>query len=352
MRSFAGRSPNDAIMTTNAAPLLRIAATILATLLVGFPAIWGALALWYQVPGGQVLKALSVVVWIAFSVMMLIALWQGRFAGLLVFALAFAGMLIWWTRLPPSNEGLWADDVAQMTTGTIDGNRVTLHNVRNFDWRSNTDYTQRWETRSYDLDRLRSVDMIMSYWTIHAIAHMLISFGFDDGSQVVFSVEIRRKKTQAFSEIGGFFKEFELSIIAADERDVIRLRTNVRGEDDYLYQLRMPLSAMRSLFLGYVGEANNLVTTPRFYNTVTVNCTTLVYHMMKRIVGHLPLDYRLLLSGYLPEYVYGVHGLNQHYSIEELRARGRITDRAKQADRSPDFSQAIRAGLLGVDLPP
>ena len=340
-------------MNPTTASYLRIAATLLATLLVGFPAIWGALALWYQIPGGPILKALSVIVWIAFSAAMLIALWQGRLAiGLLLFALAFAGMLIWWTRLPPSNEGLWADDVARMTTGTIDGNRVTLHNVRNFDWRSTTDYTQRWETRGYDLDRLRSVDMIMSYWTIPAIAHMLISFGFDDGSHVVFSVEIRRKKTQDFSEIGGFFKEFELSIIAADERDVVRVRTNIRGEDDYLYQLRMPLPAMRSLFLGYVDEANKLVQTPRFYNTITVNCTTLVYHMMKRIVGYLPLDYRLLLSGYLPEYVYSVHGLNQSYSIEELRARGRITDRAKKADRSPNFSEAIREGLPGVDLPP
>jgi Domain of unknown function (DUF4105) len=335
------------------ATVLRIAATIVATILAGVPAIWGAFALWYQLPGGQVARAFGILVWVVFSAAILIAMWQGRLAvGLLVFALAFAGMLIWWTRLPPTNQGLWADDVAQMTTGAVDGTHVTLHNVRNFDWRTTTDYTQRWETRTYDLERLRSVDMIMSYWTIPSIAHMLISFGFDDGAYVVFSVEIRRKKTQAFSEIGGFFKEFELSIIAADERDVVRVRTNVRGEDDYLYQLRMPLAAMRSLFLGYVGEANNLVAAPRFYNTITVNCTTLVYHMMKRIVGHLPLDYRLLFSGYLPEYVYGVHGLNQRYSIEELRARGRITDRAKQADRSASFSADIRRGLPGVDLPP
>src|SRR6202011_265185 len=134
-----------------------------------------------------------------------------------------------------------------------------------------------------DLDRLQTVDMIMSYWSGRSIAHMLISFGFDDGSYVVFSVEVRRRKTQEFSEIGGFFKEFELSIVAADERDVIRVRTNVRGEDVHLYRLQLPVSAMRSLFLGYVGEANSLVQTPRFYNTVTVNCTTLVYHMMKRI---------------------------------------------------------------------
>ena len=105
---------------------------------------------------------------------------------------------------------------------------------------------------------------------------------------------------------------------------------------------------MRSLFLGYVGEANALVDAPRFYNTVTVNCTTLVYQMMKRIVGHLPLDYRLLLSGYLPEYVYSVHGLNHDYSIEELKARGYITERARESDRSPNFSADIRLSLIHI----
>jgi hypothetical protein len=333
-------------MTPTTASSLRTAAAVLSTLIIVFPAFWGGFALWYQIPGGQIFKALCVVLWGAFSFAMLVALWQGRITpGVIAFAVAFAGLLLWWTRLPPTNDHDWADDVAQITTGTVEGSRVTLHNVRNFDWRSQTDYTQRWETRSYDLDRIRTVDMIMSYWSGTSIAHMLISFGFDDGAQVVFSVEIRRQKTQAFSEIGGFFKEFELSIIAADERDVVRLRTNIRGEDDYLYRLQLPQRAIRLLFLGYVGEANSLVDSPRFYNTVTVNCTTLVYQMMTRIVGRLPLDYRLLFSGHLPEYVYRVGGLDRRYSLEELRERGRITERAKKSDRSESFSADIRRGI-------
>jgi hypothetical protein len=333
-------------MTPTTASSLRAAAAVLASLIIIFPAIWGGFALWYQIPGGQFFKGLSVALWGAFSFAMLIALWQGRITlGVIAFAVSLLGLLLWWTQLAPTNDHEWADDVAQISTGTVDGIRVTLHNVRNFDWRSETDYTPRWETRSYDLDHLRTVDMIMSYWRGPAIAHMLISFGFDDGAQVVFSVEVRRQKTQAFSEIGGFFKEFELSIIAADERDVVRLRTNVRGEEDYLYRLQLPPQAMRLLFLGYVGEANSLVDSPRFYNTVTVNCTTLVYQMMNRIVGRLPLDYRLLFSGYLPGYVYRVGGLDRRYSLEELRERGRITERARKSDRSESFSADIRQGI-------
>jgi hypothetical protein len=342
-------------MTASTATLFRFAVTFLSTLLIGSSAIWGAFALWYQAPGGQALKSLSVLLWAGFNVTLLIALWHGRTVlGVLAYAVAFGALLIWWQRIAPSNHRIWSDDVAQMTTGTIDGNQVTLHNVRNFEWRSDTDYTQRWETRHYDLDRLNSVDMIMSYWSGPAIAHMLISFGFTSGDHVVFSVEIRRESHESFSEIGGFFKEFELSVIAADERDVIRVRTNVRGEDDYLYRIRMPLSDMRSLFLAYIDEANTLVRAPRFYNTITVNCTTLVYHMMKRIVGYLPMDYRLLLSGYLPEYVYRVGGLDNRYSLAALRAFGRITDRAKQADRSDAFSADIRKGIPdgGAAAPP
>ena len=342
-------------MSVSAASLLRIAATSLATLVVGSSAMWGGFALWFQAPGGRALKTLGVLSWTAFSLTVMIAFWQGRIAeSFLAFTVAFGALLIWWQRISPSNDRTWADDVAQMTTGTVDGNRVTLRNVRNFEWRSNTDYTQRWETRHYDLDRLESVDMIMSYWTGPAIAHMLISFGFDDGEHVVFSVEIRREKIESFSEIGGFFKEFELSVIAADERDVIRVRTNVRGEDTYLYRVRMPVSAMRSLFLGYIDEANTLARAPRFYNTITVNCTTLVYQMMQRIVGYLPLSYRLILSGYLPEYVYRVGGLDQRFSLEELRALGRISERAKEADRSDDFSADIRDRVPDIsprDLP-
>ncbi|MGC1523399.1 MAG: DUF4105 domain-containing protein [Steroidobacteraceae bacterium] len=329
-----------------AAEFARFAAASSATLALGCCAIWGGFVLWFHAPGGRAGRWLCVFVWAAISTAALAGLWQGwAAAGALMFALAFCALLIGWRRISPSNDRLWADEVAQMTTGSVDGNRVTLHNVRNFDWRTNTDYTPRWETRRYDLDRMQSVDMIVSYWTIRPIAHMLISFGFEGGEHVVFSVEVRRQRQQSFSEIGGFFKEFELSIVAADERDAVRVRSNVRGEDVYLYRIRMPVPAIRSLFLGYLDQANALVTTPRFYNTITVNCTTLVYHMMQRIVGYLPLNYRLLLSGYLPEYVYRVGGLDHGFALEELRARGRITERARQSDRSDSFSADIREGI-------
>jgi hypothetical protein len=325
---------------------LHAAGLALVSVVMLLCSLWGALALWFRISDEKALKALSAASWAAFGAGALLAAWRGHAAaGVLAQALAMAVLLTWWLRLRPTHAAQWADELAQLTTGVVEGNRITIHNVRNFEWRTSADYTPAWETRTYDLDALRSVDMIMSYWRGPAIAHMVVSFGFRDGAQVAFSVEIRRKKNQQFSEIGGFFKEFELGIIAADELDVIRLRTNVRGERVHLYRLQIPPAAKRSLFLGYVGEANALAARPRFYNTITVNCTTLVYQMMQRIVGRLPLSYRLLFSGYMPEYVYRVGGLDNAHSLEELRERGYISERAKQCTRTQDFSRRIRDGI-------
>jgi hypothetical protein len=327
-------------------------AQLLVTLIIGITCVWGALALWYQAPGGRGWKSSISALWVASAILCAAAVWSGWLAsGIVAFAAAYAALMLWWRSLSPSNERDWADDVARVTHGTVEDDTVTLHNVRNFEWRTGADYTPRWETRRYDLDRLVSLDMIMSYWAGEAIAHTLLSFGFDDGNHVVFSVEIRRERTETFSEIGGFFKEFELSVIAADERDIVRLRTNVRRERTYLYRLRIAPSALRALFLAYLEEANSLVDRPRFYHTLTGNCTTLVYKMLRRVVGPLPLNYRLWLSGYLPEYVYGVGGLDTRHTLEELTRLGYISERGLGADMSETLSADIRRGIPVLQPP-
>lgn len=321
---------------------------VLGSLLVVLASLWGVLALGYQLPLAGGAKITVQALWCVVALAMLVLLWRGRpGAGMIGFAVLFAILLFWWSRLEPSNDRLWADDLAQMTFGTVQGTEVTLNNVRNFAWRSEDDYRQRWETRRFDLQQLASVDLITSYWGLPAIAHVLVSFGFEDGRFITFSVEIRKEKGEKFSEIGGFFKEFELSIVATDERDAVRVRSNVRGEDVYLYRVNMPKAAMRELFLSYVEQANRLTREPRFYHTITGNCTTIVFEMMRHIIDGLPMDYRLLLSGYLPGYVEEVGGLMPGHDLDTLRSRGRITDRAIAAGDSADFSRLIRQGVPG-----
>jgi len=324
--------------------VIAILATLLLSLTIALVAAWGALALWYKTPRG--LRIIGAALWTAFGVACIGALWCGRLGtGVAAFALGHGLLLIWWKSLRPSSDRDWADDVAQTVGGRIEGSVVTLDKVRDFEWRSNSDYTPRWSLRSYDLAQLHSLDMIVSYWARPSIAHMLISFGFSQGDYVAFSVEIRRDKRQSYSEIGGFFKEFELVVIAAEERDIVRLRTNVRREQTYLFRLNVEPAVMRALFLAYVAEANALVREPRFYHTVMGNCTTVLYRMLRRIVRRLPFSYRVLLSGYMPEYFYGIGYLDQSYPLEALRVFGYVSERGRLADQSPTYSTDIRRGI-------
>lgn len=318
---------------------------LLALLAIG---AWGIGALKYQMPFPSSLTALVIVVW-----GMICAAMGGLLLGrtrhwrpvLALYVAACAIMVIWWSSLQPSNDRAWAADVGRMTYGEVEGAHVSLHNVRDFIWQGEADFMPRWESREYDLDQLRTVDLFLSYWGNEAIAHTLVSFGFADGERVVFSVEIRKEQHERFSELGGFFKQFEMSVIAADERDIVGVRTFERGEDVYLYPIRMKPDAMRRLFVSYVETANALVRKPRFYHTVTANCTTIVYRMVRAIVPDLPMDPRILLSGYLPSYLYKIGAIDNRVPLAQWRQWAAIDERAQLSrEQAGDFSTAIRAG--------
>ncbi|MBP0597588.1 DUF4105 domain-containing protein [Herbaspirillum sp. LeCh32-8] len=320
-------------------------------LMVAGLAAWGSFALWFQLPGPVWLRIAVIGLWClpALATLAALAGWSGiwRWAPA-AFVLSVVLMFSWWHTIVPSHERVWADDVARMLGSQVQGDQVVLENVRNFAWRSETDYDAHWETRRYDLGQLVSADLLLSYWMGPAIAHTLVSFGFADGRRLVFSLEIRREKGESFSALGGFFRRFETVIVAADESDIVRTRTNARGEDVYLYRLRLRPEQLRLVFLGYLERAAQLRAEPRFYNTLTSNCTTIVFELARRLSPTLPLNYRLLLSGYFAEYAYDHGGLVDGHSFEELKAAGRITQRALDGGTDEHYSKAIRRGVPGV----
>lgn len=320
---------------------------ILVTLLLALGMAWGAAALWFRLPWSRNRRRLAVACWGGLALGLLLLGTQGQWLANAIQALLLLALFTWWFRLQPTHDRPWSDDVACLATGEVRANRLTLHHVRDFDWRTRDDAEVRWEERSYDLDRLDSVDMIVSSWGRPGVAHVMVSFGFEGERFVLFSVEVRRLKGERFSEIGGFFRQYELAIVAADERDAVGLRSKVRGERVSLFRLRMPQSAMRSLLLAYVDEANALIESPRFYNTITANCTTLIFAMARGIGARLPLDYRLLVTDRLPGYAFKVGGLWPGFTLPELEAGGRIDERARRVHRAPDFSQRIRQGVPG-----
>jgi Domain of unknown function (DUF4105) len=172
-----------------------------------------------------------------------------------------------------------------------------------------------------------------------------ISFGFDDGSRLAFSIETRKESLESYSSIAGCFKQYELSTIAADERDVVRVRSNIRGEDIRIYRLRMTPENAQLFLREYLAEANELAITPRFYNALISNCTTLVFDMVRVIHPGLPLDPPVILAGYLPNYAFAVGATDTSISFEKLRDLGRIRDKALDADADSNFAAKIREGI-------
>jgi hypothetical protein len=305
--------------------------------------LWGSLAIWFRLVPAPPLREVLVGGLLLLALAAIVCLVLRRWRVVALYVVCFAAVFGWWATLQPSTDRVWADDVARMASGTVEGNQLVVRNVRNFLWRSDTDFDAKWETRNYDLDRLTGLDLIMSYWSGESIAHALVSFGFADGQRLAFSIEIRKEKTESYSALAGFFRAYELAFIAADERDVVGVRTNVRDEDVRIYRLRMPPPQARALLLEYVAEANDLARTPRFYNSLTTNCTTQIFRMVRALQPGLPLDYRILLTGYVPDYVYDLGGLDTRVPFPTLRDRSHIRGKADSID--PDFSRKIREGV-------
>jgi len=331
--------------------IARISLAVILSLAVAILTAWAGLAIWYRLPSAELGRAVACALFILFGIGIVIALFSRfRFRAFVLFLAVFAAVLVWWSTVKPLGDADWAPDVARQVTGTRDGNLLTLKDVRDFEWRSNTDFTERWTTRTYDLSNLQTVDLFMSYWAGPKMAHVILSFGFAGGEYLAWSIEVRRRSGGEFSPIADLFKSNPLVIIAADERDVVGVRSNVRGEDVQIYRLKASPDAARALLLEYVSDANALSAKPAFYNSITTNCTTTIVKMMRAVGDAVPLDWRLIVNGYLPEYAYDRGALDTRLPLSTLRELAHIDDRARKSGLSPDFSRLIRVGVPSPGL--
>jgi uncharacterized protein DUF4105 len=317
---------------------------VLLVLLIAIIAIaWAFGAVWFDAPFGNASKILAGLLAMASAFALLFVRPFWRKLGIVV--VLFAGVLIWWLTLSPTNDSDWQPDVAREAWADIQGDEVTLHNVRNCEYRTDTDYTPHWETRAVHISQITGIDLAIDYWGSPWIAHPIASFQFADAPPLCFSIEIRKKLGQTYSTIGGLYRQFELIYIAADERDVIRLRTNYRKEDIYLYRTTVSPAHARERFLEYIHSLNALRNKARWYNAITTNCTTSI-RTQHPANERVPWDWRILLNGKGDELLYERHLIiTGGLPFAELKARSLIDARARAANDSPDFSKLIREGL-------
>ncbi len=304
---------------------------------------WGVLAIWFA----KLSLATRVVAAGAygFGMLLLPLVIRPRRRGVVASLLLFVLVVAWFFSIPPSNNRDWQPDVAVLPWAEIKGNQVTIHNIRNCDYRSETDYTVRHYDRTFDLSRLSTADIFLVHWGSPYIAHPILSFGFSDGGHVCFSIETRKEKGEEYSAVRGFFRQYELAYVVADERDVVRLRTNYRKEEVHLYRLMTNLELVRNVFLDYLQEVNRLHDRAQWYNALTTNCTTAA---RGHIAPHNPdgkFDWRIIINGTLDEMLYERGVVDRSLPFAELKRRSYVNPVAQAADRDPDFSRRIRAGL-------
>jgi Domain of unknown function (DUF4105) len=310
--------------------------------------LWAVAALWvdFRVPALRVpVTLIYVLAILAILIKVKVRLW----AAALCF-LGFGIVLAWWLSLKPSNDGDWQADTAHLASISINGDQVTIHNLRNCDYITKIDYTNCWSDRTVYLSQLRYADFFFTTWGPKYIGHPIVSFQFGDHDHIAFSIEARYKVGQSYSAILGFFRQYELIFITADERDVIRLRTNYRTHEQvFLYRTTVAADRAREIFLLYANYLDKLRVHPEWYNALTRNCTTtLDTQIAADVKNPQPWNYQLLLNGTLDELLYDRGRLvTGGLPFPELKEREHINAAGQAADNSPDWSALIRVGLIG-----
>jgi len=321
---------------------------LLLAALVAATGAWGALALSISGPQPEALRTVLAAAFALASVAVLVAivLNRRRWRALSAWLVLFLGVLAWWATLRPSNDRDWLPNVARLPWASVDGNNVTVHNIRNFTYRSENDFTPAWYDKSYDLSKLEGIDVIAVYWMGPDIAHVFVSFAFAGGDHLAVSIETRTEKGEGYSTVKGFFRQYELYYVVADERDVIGLRTNYRRdppEDVYIYRVKSTPEGRQRFFLEYINQINSLKDKPEFYNSLTTNCTTNIWVNSRVNPGHLPLSWKLLASGHVPEYLFENGRLiDGGLPFSDLQRRAHVNAQAKASGIVANFSQRIR----------
>jgi hypothetical protein len=304
---------------------------------------WATLAIYYSNLPWPGLRIALAIVFAAFTIW---AIWFSHRRRMSVMAaLLFVGVVAWWIAIPPSHDRPWRQEVAVMPRAIIDGDNVHFTGVRDFDYRSRSDFTVRYQEQDVQLSHLTGLDFYVAYFAEGPVGHTFVSFIFDNAEPLSISIETRPEVGEGFAPVASLFKQFELIYVVGSERDLVGVRTNHRHEPVYLYRLNTSAESARRLFLVYMNRINELADTPEFYHLLTNSCTINIvrYANAAGRVGHL--DIRHVLNGLADSYLYRSGRVDTTLPFDELRRRSRINEAAQAADGASDFSQRIRAAL-------
>ncbi len=305
--------------------------------------LWSIAALWHFPAWPDWFCVLSALGWLAGSIALFLRLPPERIPHAMLAAFLLVRFV--WGFNSPSNDRDWQELSRTLPAAEFDGQRVRIRNVRNVAWRTETDFDLKWEEREYDLDQIQRADFIVVPFALgRALAHVFVSFGFEDGEQIAISVEIRKERNESYSPIRGMFRHYEITYVIGDEKDLIGLRANVWKEPVHLYPIKATPEQARAMFVDMLRRANRLAARPRFYNTLLHNCTTaVVEHANELRENKIGLwNWRIVLPGFSDGLVHELDLLDFNGTLEEARIRFLINDRAAFIPDSREWSRQIR----------
>ncbi len=305
--------------------------------------LWATLAIYYSnLPWPGLRLGLA----IAFAAFAVAAIWiaPGRRMSAALIVL-YVGVVAWFVSISPSHDRQWRPEVAVMPRALVDGDHVHLTGVRNFQYRTRSDFTERYDERDLSLAHLTGIDFYVSYWSEGPVGHTFLSFIFDNAEPLSISIETRPEVGEGFAPVASMFKQFELIYVVGDERDLVGVRTNHRRETTYLYHTTASAEEARRLLLIYLARVNELADRPEFYHLLSNSCTINIIRYANAAGRVGGFDIRHLLNGLIDGYLYDSGRIDSSLPFEELRRRSLINEAAQAADGAPDFSERIRASL-------
>ena len=307
-------------------------------LLLTISVIWSFIALWHFDVIWLPISRIVAVAWLLFVLLVFVGAsvpvvknYAPEFPRVLAITITLIGVFLIsfvWRFKTPSGTGPWNKNQSMVPFMKYEDTNVTIHNFRNSSYRSVSDYDEKWETRTYSLDKIRTLDIIVEpFMPLKGMSHIILSFGFEDGEYVAVSVEARKPDDRGQNVVTSMFKAYELIYVVGDERDLVHHRIFHRDHDVSIYRLdSRNREHLRAFFILVMNHAASMERYPQYYHTITNNCTNSVFrHLEYLLASKFPwYDYRLVLPGYLDDLLFEWGAFGSDYTLDEIQDRAKV----------------------------
>ncbi|MBX9746159.1 MAG: DUF4105 domain-containing protein, partial [Hyphomonadaceae bacterium] len=175
---------------------------------------------------------------------------------------------------PPRADRDWYPYLSHTPDVTLTQTGFTIAPVSDWSYDGPEVTAETYIQAGYDFDQLRNVwFMLEPQPGSQLAAHTLLLFEFEGDRLLGLTIEARREQGEDYSALRGLFNAFELTYIWASARDLLVRRAVMLDHEVFVYPVAINDAQERALLWRLLRRTEYLETTPRYYNTITSNCT-------------------------------------------------------------------------------